>query len=85
MMEKLYSRKLIVTLAAVAIVAVATFIGVELPAQNAEALLGVVAAYLVGQGAVDVAGAVKAGRDLGEAARGLRVAAVAADEALPSE
>jgi|TARA_R110000824_G_scaffold54043_4_gene149225 xanthosine utilization system XapX-like protein len=74
-MDKLKSRKLLITLAAIAVVAIATFLGLELPAQNAEALLGVVAAYLVGQGAVDAAAAIHAGKAIGNAAKGLQEAA----------
>ena len=48
-MSKLASRKLILTVIGVALVAISTFMGVELPAENAEALFGLVAAYVVGQ------------------------------------
>ena len=74
-MSKLASRKLILTVIGMAIVAISTFLGVELPAENAEALFGLVAAYVVGQGVVDAAAPVAAGRQLGEAAKGVRDAA----------
>jgi len=74
-MDKLKSRKLWVTLSGVAVVAVATFLGVEVPDETMQSLLGMIAAYVVGQGVVDAAGAVAAGRQLGEAAKGVRDAA----------
>lgn len=78
-MGKLASRKLWVTLVAIGIVALVTFLGLELPPENSEALLGVVVAYLVGQGAVDVAAAVRAGTGLGLAAQSLKLEAEAAE------
>ena len=63
-------------------VAIATFMGIDLPAENAEALMGTVAAYLLGQGAVDVAATIKAGRVLGEAAQEMSVAAEEAVDAV---
>jgi hypothetical protein len=75
MSDKLKSRKLLVALTMIGVVAIATFMGIDLPAENAEALMGTVAAYLLGQGAVDVAATIKAGRVLGEAAQEMSVAA----------
>ena len=74
-MDKLKSRKLWVTLSGVAVVAVATFLGVEVPDETMQSLLGMIAAYVVAEGVVDAAGAVAAGRQLGEAAKGVRDAA----------
>jgi xanthosine utilization system XapX-like protein len=79
-MSKLASRKLIMTVIGVAIVAISTFLGVELPAENAEALFGLVAAYVVGQGVVDAAATVAAGAQLGEAAKGVANAAAEVEE-----
>lgn len=79
-MEKLASRKLILTVIGMALVAISTFLGVELPAENAEALFGLVAAYVVGQGVVDAAATVAAGTKLGEAAKGVADAAAEVEE-----
>lgn len=79
-MSKLASRKLIMTVIGVALVAISTFLGVELPAENAEALFGLVAAYVVGQGVVDAAATVAAGSKLGDAAKGVANAAAEVEE-----
>jgi len=74
-MDKLASRKLILTVCGVAIVALATFMGIEIPDETMVSIMGMVGAYVVGQGVVDAAEVMSAGKSLGEAAKGVANAA----------
>jgi len=80
--EKFLSRKLLVTVLAVGLVAVSTLFDDALPAESLDALVTMLLTYVGGQSLVDSAAAIAAGKSLGEAAKGVKDAAEEADRVI---
>ena len=72
MKKKLMSRKLLVTLAVILLVAACEFLGVDLSDESLNAIVTMALGLVGAQGLVDTAAAFRAGRALGDAAEDAR-------------
>ena len=72
MKKKLMSRKLIMTVAVILLVAASEFLGLDLSDESLGTVTAVVLTWLGAQGLVDTAAAFRAGRALGDAAEDAR-------------
>ena len=72
MKKKLMSRKLLVTVAVILLVAACEFLGVDLSDESLNAIVTMGLGLVGAQGLVDTAAALRAGRALGDAAEDAR-------------
>jgi len=84
-MSKLYSRRLLIVVGLVLVAAVSEFLGLPLSEPTLDLFKALGLAGLAAFGSEDLAKSWQAGKSLGQAAVSLKVAALAADDALPTE